>query len=383
MSKEKYILTIQKSLMDKVVRFVEREGSTVSNYVETALKNQLEMEFGSDAIDIDLVVKKRIDSSGFSHPDKGLQYHSKDLSSIEDSFTKRDIKAGDLGDDYIELEIAEPNTLLAHNFNRFFPEKIFLRVLIYLIYKSDNALPALLLDKFGKFSPTDFNHISKIGIPFKNSDIANHRKRGEQYGTGFPVFGNEGNGDMVSTNRFITIFILDYRRAMNNVYGALLRLKFIRAFRDKNTGEIAIQITRSGREFYNINNHVVDENGWNSSSLTPLSPIEIEFLINHIQETIPMEYKAMVNLLRSIDKGNGNQTKLKISLKKDWKDVVKMIEDYYHRLGRQVDSFKVDGMMHNYMNAILSRCTELGLIIKDKDRLAVTYKLSDSGKNII
>ena len=99
--------------------------------------------------------------------------------------------------------------------------------------------------------------ISKIGIPFKHSDDKIGRKRGDAFSTGFPIFDSKNiskqvHKNKISTDRFITIFVVDYRSATNEVYGALAKLGFINAWRNNRDGGIVITLTKEGRKFNNI-----------------------------------------------------------------------------------------------------------------------------------
>lgn len=417
MERKKYILKLRKDLVDKASKSVsDGDFDTFSSYVELAIQNQLEIggdEDHLDAIDIDLEIKKR----GSRKSDQGLDILKdasrtaldqslptkrysfkidneldKIVDELKDMFVNRVLPTLNLGKDYAKIKVADPDFLLAWNFNRYFPIKVMLRVIIYLIHKQNSNLGGLQLDKFGAFLPDDFDTVSTIGVPFKVSDELVRRKRGEGFSTGFPIYDFEkpftskkAHKNRVSTNRFITIFALDYRNSINEVYGAMTRLGFIKAFKNRANREILIQLTEEGLRFSSIDNPVIDKNQYNARRSTPLGRDEIGFLIDHMHQAVPSEYEAMTGLLRLIDKGHNSQEKLKKEVLKDsdWVETVKKIKSKDLKGKKDPNGDKKDRRVWDFMNAIISRSTELGLLQKEKKALSVTYIVSQSGKNLI
>ena len=430
MDRIKYVLKLRKDLVDKASESVSNgDFDSFTSYVELAIQKQLEStdeDNHTDAIDIDLEIKKMRSFTLDAGPDTVIPSNSsfeisqreilsivkcsdydlqnpamtKIIDKIKGMFFKRDFSFSASEDGFKKIKVGNKESLLAWNFNRYFPIKVMLRLIIYLSDKQSiqGINPGgLILDSGGRFLPKHLDSISIAGAPFKVSDDLLKRKRGEAFSTGFPIYkfkGGENNKlsdsqkahkHSISTDRFIKIFALKYRGSKNEVYGALAKLGFINLYRDIPSKDMIIKVTEKGLKFNNIDNPVIDSDQLNNHKISPLSKDEIRFLIDHLRKNLPLDFTAMSALIQLINKGCNTQDKLKQQIMKDkgWTEIRKTIEDQYAKSGLGVDLSRVKKRVLDHMNTIISRSAELGFIDKEKQALSVTYVITESGKKLI
>ncbi len=232
-------------------------------------------------------------------------------------------------------------------YNRIFPSKIALRVISNMTIKQ--SIPLLNLDEVQ-------NEAGKaarmLGHELDYRDKKAKKQHGEKLATGLPM----GSRDK-ATLRYQKMFV-GSPNGNGSGKGLPAELGFVTI--KKENGRGLIGLTERGATFARLQNPILDNQQVQSAST--LSEEELEFVIRHLKERMPKEWERCRVMLRSIREGEETPRELDNAL-------------------RHLDK-SLDSGTSTERAGIVSRLTEIGLVTRRREGLAVFYSLTDRGKRV-
>tara|TARA_Y100000310_G_scaffold344193_1_gene455647 strand:+ start:1739 stop:2908 length:1170 start_codon:yes stop_codon:yes gene_type:complete len=193
-----------------------------------------------------------------------------------------------------------------------------------------------------------------------------------KFSVSFPrLNANDYDSEQKSMSRFINQYFWNIRRGNKHIDGALARLDFIKVYKDNDGFKICI--TPEGLEFLQIKNQIhhfidtaKDSDSWEFQNKTSLSGEEVQFILNHIKNKIPNEYRAILQILKAVSKGYDNPSKLAQKL-------------------ASYDIYGVtDKMRETNRNGVLARLVEMRMIKKERvARTSVKYLVTDDAVELL
>jgi hypothetical protein len=198
-----------------------------------------------------------------------------------------------------------------------------------------------------------------VGDIIRKHEDKNGMKRNEKISAGLPG----GTEPFKSKARYKNHF-LSYMRKDGRLDGAMSFLKLINMIRD-DRGKVWIGLTNAGVDFACLENPPMDLSDLNHS----LAEAEVEFYLQHVQDNVPGEFKAIQWLLTTISEG------------------VKTREEINRQLTEKMGPIwkTSDAVINTQRAGLSSRASELGLIDTDKSGTGagVIYKSTDRGKTFL
>lgn len=175
------------------------------------------------------------------------------------------------------------------------------------------------------------------------------RKSSEKLAIGFP-----SGRDEKSQSRFSRFYVGEMGSDAT-VKGAPAILRFVNIVKES-SGKTMIGITRAGLQFAQLTNPAID-----SGDYLPLSEEEVEFLWSHITRVLPRERRLMLRVLEAVSQGRNTPVQLT--------EPVKSLLDV--NLAEIISQ----------RASLVSRLAEMGLLVRKKNGLYVTYNLTDRGSS--
>jgi len=254
---------------------------------------------------------------------------------------------------------------LSGYYNRLFPVKFVMRILVILIlnsesYNKENGWePGMALEDdvtLKELRDVSAKTASYAREWLKGVDVRSGSERGSEFSVGFPE-------DDKSRERFVAQFVGSKRK--NKLSGSIFEMGFanIRSLGPFMASD-DLYLTPEGWEFAIMENPLLDDLSLNAWKLgIKFSEQEVLFILNHFKKNIPSEWDFIQEILKLIDSGVNNP---------------KTVEECL------VSNRKWEKAHSSMMkNGILSRLQEMGLIDRHKDGRKVTYLLTERGSKLI
>lgn len=235
--------------------------------------------------------------------------------------------------------------------NRLFPVKITVRVLANMLAATNRGS----VDR-DELLENAFNAASNLGSLLNKADKKRDRKRSERLSDALP----SNPKDTKSKSRYFSQFVGGMTYSTGKMFGAPVNLKFINMF-PSSDGSVMVALTNEGLQFAKLDNPVIDEQNYESSSF---SQEEVRYLIQHIFEKLPGEAKGIFAILSEISEGNTSTN--------GFIPIIKGLFNYPD--DTRATTVKV---------GLIGRMVELGLIEREKMGLKVKFKLSILGENVL
>lgn len=324
----KRILEIDASLEKKIEQIVKSKGyRDFQHFATVALENQVTWEIGGPG------------ATGIP----GVKTVGADLQLLKIPSTEPSL---------LDSPTQENLTskILWGQYYRFLPCKVGVRVLSNMYTKD---LPSLyhFIDSVNSIAVQLRNQLSKL-------DRIDRRSFGERLSASFPT------NDEKSTNRFANQYMVYLRTSDMKIVGMMPDLKFVNVIIQED-GSVKVGLTKSGVQFVQMQNPVIDVNKPES-----LSKQEKEFLLSHIAKSLPDELEHMSTILLAIKEGK--------KTRKEHNAVLKYYYTKYHS-GSQWS----DAVVNTMRSGLVSRMNELGLIRREKRGKNVHYHITPEGKKYL
>jgi hypothetical protein len=315
------------------------KGSSLSSFILVAIENQisLEREQQTNVIEFDKKIPKPPENIKPNPPESKQPQEVKEQIEILNNPLKYEKLTG------VPLKNPIKNYYIWGQYNKFFAMKFAVRYLAYMQLQN-NSEPVKL---------TEFQHkcsrsASKMKQILKQSDEQAGRIWGEGFSAGLP------EGEEKSWSRFIHHFI-GYADTQGYQVGSISDIGFIVI--DKG----CVALSPYGLAFAKTNNPILDTN--------PFSPVlfsqeEQEFLINHLKNNIPVEWKGIQTVLRWIETGMNTPDTLNAKFS-------------------TLDSKWTEKMANTYRTGMLARMFDLGFISRKKIGVNANYVVTEIGKRMV
>ena len=253
---------------------------------------------------------------------------------------------------------------LSGHYNRYFPVKYILRVLLAHSFARSHELISLESEMIeAGISPISLDELRELALDHamyaKNylADIdrksGNPRNLGSEITVGFP------DSTEKSRERFVAQFV-GYKRK-NEITGALFEIglvnmpKFISNILDE------IHLTPLGLKFALMRNPIIDDSmkGWRDYIETGrrFSDGEIALILNHLEANVNGEWRGMELIISGINAGKNRPKMLDEVMKAEYE--------------------LTDTQASQLRNGIISRMEELMLISRVKEGREVKYEITD------
>lgn len=321
------VIEVNPELYRIIVDLLDKKRfQSFNEFADVSFRNQIALE-GAQIGNDGLVEMRR------SQREQALVLKAPDLDLMEKS---------DIAVRSSTWSIEEP---LWGQLNRFFPVKIVCRVLLDLQRRNDGHPTRL-----SELQNTAARNAVVLQRELTALDDQMSRKGTDKLSTALP-----SNADK-SKRRFKTQFV-GYLQSDGRPRGALsdLRLGVIEKSSDNST----VALTKAGFEFSILENPVLDL----SRAANTLTSEERTYLVNHIRKEIPIEWRFMIGVLRSIASGHNDPEKLTKAILRDYPDWSQTMANT-NRVG------------------VLSRMDELGLIERSRSASGARYELTVSGREV-
>jgi len=259
-----------------------------------------------------------------------------------------------------------PAKWLFGQYNKFLPVKAACRALLNLLLKQPAGVP------LSEALETISNAAWELGDYLYTQDLRAKRSREDTLTAAFPTSASSG---AVSRIRFANQFIGDLRQPKRSVNqpkevkfnGFPAALKFIVCSDDK---EPLLRLTTAGAEFAVFQNPVLD----GGQDLVPrkFSDAETNFLLAHVDRSVPEETSAYVAIADAIGEGANTPD-----------DVDKFLCRKFHlqvAIKAEAEYEITQTFLTTQRTGAISRMVDLGLIAREKNGLHVTYKITQPGQ---
>jgi hypothetical protein len=227
-------------------------------------------------------------------------------------------------------------------YNRIFPVKVTLRVLLNLLRSNptDSSYADLIT-----VSDAAASEARKLNMVLSKIDRKSHRMHGEKLSAGLPHAGHR------ALERFKSHFVGTIN-SKGHVEGAPALLRLVNIRKDE-AGHPQIGITESGFRFAIMENPILDKFDYSRV----FNDEEIDFYLKHISEKLPKEYMLSMNILKAVKSGNNTPNEL-----------VRVI----HEADPNISSKEA----HAIRSSAVSRLSELGMLTRRREGVNVRYILS-------
>ena len=345
----RYVVDLTQQQAEALQRLIQAgKYPSVAQFISAAVENQIHIENNIDAVPYSGLAQKSpiaINNQNGYAASANLNVSLKVLSVKPQSVNPP--KFSDLVAS--AFNIPEDKSWLWGQTNKILPMKIGLRYLYF--YLGDGQWTELegFRDKAAEVA-------AEVGTLVKKYENDKNKKRDDKISAGLPDI-----EEFKSKQRYKSHF-LGYMRKDGLMDGAMPFLRFANLRRD-DKGVVFIGMTKAGMQFAKLDNPPV-AGDYNIS----FSDKEVDFYLEHISESVPGEYNAIIWLLRKLDGGVVERRKLNLEIKKEfghiWKDAT-------------------DAVINTQRAGLMARMFELGLIEKTKEGIAVTYGVSGRGKKFL
>lgn len=338
----RYILDIPSELADQLNRLLETRPEkyrSPQDFFLAAIQNQVYLE--SQEPGSTTFASQRSDFVDYSQPVASAISAMELLQLPSDLSNAKTVPLSDcLRDDY-----------LWGQYNRIFPVKVAVRVALNLARtKQAEYLPLAVLHE-------DAARAARmLGREIEREEKDTGRKRGEIISAGLPIGRAQDKAKLRFQNHFIGYLSRrnDDSGSKPRVGGAAPTLRFLDIKKDDRS--IVAGLTELGLKFASMPNPVIESHDYS----TPFSAQEIDFLLDHIATQLPAEAKLIHLVLSCIKKGTASPNDLNAEVRSfnpKWK-------------GSEPVTMR---------SGVVSRISELGLLVREKDGVKVTYKLTELG----
>lgn len=253
----------------------------------------------------------------------------------------------------VTVQERQPNPLdskiLWALYNRIFPIKISLRVLLNIL-KSDPNQDGYI--DLARVQDTAAEEAQRLRRELVRVDKKSHRMPGEKLSTGLPRAAER------SRDRFKLHFVGSVN-SKNSLEGAPAILRFVN-IRKNEEGLSQIGITEAGLQFAIMKNPVLDKSDYTHV----LSKEESDFYLKHISNNLKEEYFLSIDVLKAI--GDGHVTP---------DELMKVVLD----VNPNIKNAEAQAIR----SSLISRLSELGLLTRKRSGLNVTYALTKRGRAMI
>jgi Arc/MetJ-type ribon-helix-helix transcriptional regulator len=205
------------------------------------------------------------------------------------------------------------------------------------------------------------NAAARLGELFRSIDLQTGRSRDEAFGLAFPS-SDPSNNDK-SRLRYASQFVGAVSKE-GRMTGLLIDLKLVNVDRQKPP---RIRLTEPGRRFAELSNPLMD--GLDANQQAKFSTEELEFMLGHISEHVPVEAFAYSVTLRAIAEGHNTPEGLDLALKK--------------YLPERVDKPFTDAFLTTQRAGVISRMADLTLVTRARHGQNVTYVVTERGEEFI
>ena len=238
--------------------------------------------------------------------------------------------------------------------NRLFPAKVAIRGLSQFAMAGKGDL---MLETVG---PKIADAASKLGDYLRDIDKRFGYHRDNSVATGFPEVGPGGDK---GRDRFKYHFIGHTHKGQPGGMLVALNLAVIRVQKNKPH----IYPTIHGWQFANLVNPILDQPPQEKSAR--IGEDEVTFILEHIENSIPVELFSYRTVLSLIDEGQNTPTKLNGSLEAHLYDS---------------KSYKGESdFITTQRNGVIGRMADLGLVSRERKGTRITYRITEKGKGFL
>lgn len=240
-------------------------------------------------------------------------------------------------------------------YNRLLPAKASCRALAHMLGDKPGGVP--ISEAASQIS----EEAIKLGDFFANHDNKIESERDEKLSTAFPS--SFTNNIEKARARYEKQFVGSVNKA-GVVSSLIISLKLANQTAEKTP---KILLTKKGWEFALLPNPALE--GPFNKRPDKLSREEIELLLNHIRENVPVEYFAYTTLLSIIRRGSDTP-----------EAIDKALQEF---LPNQSPNDLSQGYISSQRSGALSRMADLGLIFRKRDGVRVTYMVQEKGQEYL
>lgn len=247
-----------------------------------------------------------------------------------------------------------PTQWLFGQFNKFLAPKATCRALLNLLFDNPTGVP--LTEAANKISLA----ACRLGDYLHHLDNLLQSRREDAFSSAFPSSDIEGGGE--SRLRFGNQFVAHIRHEQLGGFPSALRLVAMDIAK-----EPRLSLTKVGADFAVLENPVLDGRG--AAPTNKLSQAEVQFLLNHILNSIPEETSAYVAILNAVKSGANTPA---------------TVDAYLRRLFELPTEEAIsDTFLTTQRTGAISRLADLGLIARQKQGPRVTYLVTSSGTEFL
>ena len=251
-------------------------------------------------------------------------------------------------------EVFTVDSWIFGQYNKLLPVKASCRALLRITAKRDHGA------SINEVAQGIAEDAAQLGDYLANHDIRHQIGRDESLATAFPRTGHDAEkGRIRYANQFVGYV---------NSLGRLSSLPHEYRLVGLAPGnEALLLLTKQGMEFARLENPILDS--CQSDPTQKFSPEEIDFLLEHIRCSIPVERYAFFILLKAIADGANNPDKL-----------AERIRAFMPT--ESTRSLK-PSFITSQRSGALSRMSDLGLIERIRNGVRVSYVVTEQGKQFI
>jgi len=239
-------------------------------------------------------------------------------------------------------------------YNKLLPAKASCRALVHLLAGEANGVR--LEDAASKIA----EEALALGSFLAHYDKRNGTKRDNALSTAFPSSDREVEKSRL---RYANQFVAGVSK-QGQVSGLLMDLKLI----NHTGGKVPrLNLTEAGWDFVKLWNPVLDNSM--PENAQKFATEESAFLLDHISSSVPAEDFAYRAILTAVNNGAKAPEQLDAAL-----------ERY---VSRDADRSLTKSFLASQRSGTVSRMADLGLIMRERDGVKVSYVVTDSGKQFV
>ena len=235
---------------------------------------------------------------------------------------------------------------------RFLP----LKIASLVLFKMAHERPVPLVD----YARTSVTVATRVYQRLRALDTKLKLPPGGRLSTSFPKPREK------SQARFEDQFLISRRSRNGLLDGFLARAKFANLV--EVDGELCVGLTRAGAEFVKLPNPVIANDSAPSRSL---SEQEVNFLVDHLREKVPLEYNHMLAFLDALAGGADSRTTLDATMKGFYNAVLKGAD---RMTNEHVSSMRA---------GVQSRLQEMGFVASRRDGRNASCTITAKGMDLL
>lgn len=307
------------------------------SFILTAIENQLYLEKQP--------IERTVQLGFFA----GKSEREESKSSLPQLAIQPDLKLSDI------VTVPKPQSEVLNSeilwalYNRILPVKTTLRVLLNVMKASSNEDGYIDLITVQDAATEQARRLGRMLLQI---DKKKHRIHGERLSAGFPKTRDS------SGNRFKFHFVGSIN-SKNRLEGAPALLRFVNMRRNEQ-GLPQIGITKAGFQFAILENPMLDKADYSCV----FSEEESGFYLKHIAENLPKEHLLSINILNAINAGRTTPDEL-----------IEVILQASSNVSKEEAQAT--------RSSLISRLSELGLLVRKRSGLNVKYVLTQNGQEIV